>query len=132
MWRRNVRIDYFFHEFRRFPWEIMGMTIPKVGSIHGYICTALSPYVPHNHREFFKGNPTLFELRRFAKEYGGIAEKIVTYSESYANTKMDTARIVLGFLKDSPEFRADFQKRIDSLYHQGLISIPDEAKPYGD
>lgn len=129
MANNSVRTDYFFKEPRRFPWEIMGMSVPLAGPPHAYICKALVPYIGEEHKGFFKGSPALFELERYG-EHSGLAEDIVRHCNRGLEDKISTAKIVLEFLSRNYAFRESFQKKIDKMYLDGVISIPKECEPW--
>lgn len=128
-----LRIGYFFDESRRFPWDILHTGIPKVGPVHSYICTILAPWVEDGWREFMRGNPSMHELRRAAKENPGLMTDIVTYCTQLDNIprmdRTDVAQEVLDFLALHQGFRKHVQKTLDRLWQQGLILVPKEVRP---
>jgi len=130
----NVSTQYFFREERRFPWDWYD-GVPKAGNTHSYLCSMLAHYAGMGQSFFFKANPSFRELKRFAKENGDLAKKIVDYCDFiYDKSDYDrenVAQEVLFFLGGFEPFRKDFQERINYLYRHGRISIPDQCKPSG-
>lgn len=129
-----LRIGYFFDESRRFPWDVLHTGVPRVGTVHSYLCTMLAPWVDEEWREFMRGLPSLRELRRAAKVQPGLISDIVAYVDQLEglskSERTDVAQEVLDFLARHQGFRKHAQKTLDRLWRQGLISVPKEAEPW--
>lgn len=131
-----LRIDYLFQDYRRFPWDVLGLTVPKAGPLHSYLCSILADFAPEDWRYFMRGLPSMRELNRAARLLqgsGSVITDIQVYTESHSNLRLservDVAQEVLDFLSRHKEFRAHTQKTLDRLWRQGLICVPRECEP---
>jgi hypothetical protein len=131
-----LRIDYLFDDYRRFPWDVLGFSVPRVGSVHSYLCEMLAPWAPEDWRAFMAGRPSLRELQRAAGVLQGSGNPIVgiaVYTDACnsmsASERTDVAQEVLDYLYRHRGFREYVQKTLDRLWLQGLISVPREVRP---
>lgn len=111
-----------------FPWELTSCYRPKAGRVHSYLCDILSDYEGDKGRSFFKGNPTLSELKRYAKIYeSDQANSIVKYCEklyNLPNSERDNIDLeVLRFLNSHNNFVEDLTKTIYRMYYEGSLII---------
>jgi len=131
----KVNIDPLFKNYMVFPWDIMGLTVPMVGSLTAYLSKITAQYGNHNEQLFLTGFPSLRSLEAFYKKdtENMLAAQIHSYaSRKEAARQSERACVadeVLSFLRNYPPFVNAMQKKFDSLYRQGLILIPEECKP---
>ena len=132
-----LKIDHLFEDYRRFPWDVLGLTVPKAGPLHSYLCSILADFAPPDDwRGFMKGLPSMRELNRAARLLHGSGHVIVDiqlYTESHSSLRLservDVAQEVLDFLSRHKEYRAHAQKTLDRLWRQGLICVPGRCLP---
>lgn len=131
-----LKIDYLFQNYRRFPWDVLGLTVPKAGPLHSYLCSILADFASDEWREFMRGLPSMRELNRAARLLHGSGHVIVDiqlYTESHStlmlSERVDVAQEVLDFLSRHKGYRAHAQKTLDRLWRQGLICVPRECLP---
>jgi hypothetical protein len=126
-----VNIQYFFKSPNKFPWEVMGLSHPKLGSMCGIICRIIAQYASPEWKYYYAQGPSLSELKRHFEHYqeSSPAEDIIRHCEreKYDSTA-PVAAGVLDFLSSFPPFCNDFQQKMDALYFAGRIKIPEEAK----
>lgn len=127
----RVNIAYFFRNPEGFPWDALGLDRPYAAPLHSYLCKAAALFCDLKEKDILKQHPTLSELRRFATQSGGIFANIVKICDSYNDTacRFAKAKILVNWLDYQPEFKIYMQKRLDTLHRQGLISIPEGARP---
>ena len=122
-----VITDYYF-KIPGFPWDLMGLTIPKVGSIHGN----LAPIMAHFDQKqayFLNGRPLMRELLRFSEQEGnGTAKDIYLFCLNHCESEQGIERLVLNFLERNVIFRKAFQIRMDDLWKQRRIWVPEVAR----
>lgn len=113
----------------------MGLTLPRVGLTHSYLCSILAPLADEYVRTFLSARPSWSELKRFAKQHEGLAIQITNYCEGLygdpPSRRRDVADEVVGFLAHSLVYKKHFQERINMLYQQGLIEVPARCRPKG-
>lgn len=128
-----LKIDHLFDDHTRFPWDVVGLTVPKIGSVHSYLCSTLAPWAEPAFQDFMRNTPSRRELARAAKAAGGVIADIFNYCEVIyelpQSERVDTAHEVLGFLARHRGFRDHVQKTLDRLWRQGLISVPRSMEP---
>jgi hypothetical protein len=129
-----LKTDYLFSSYRRFPWDILGLTVPKVGPVHSYLTSILAPWGEDSYREFMRGSPSWREVQRAARVSGSqVLVDIASYcSQLYElrpSDRADVAQEVLNFLFRNSDFRLYVQKTLDRLYLQDLILVPEQVRP---
>lgn len=138
----TIYVPPFFENALAFPWDIMGYGVPKAGPVHSYLCTILAPLANQIEKPFLMGRPSFSEIGRLAQwtkyaiSEGLIPEqkqpfvcgKIHEYcSEIYSSKyRTDVAQEVLNCLRRFEQYQNFLKSRLDSLWRQGLISIPGE------
>lgn len=122
----TVYIDYYFRS-DRFPWDILGLTVPRVGNVHSNLCVVMANY-DSPQAYFLRSRPTLRELKRFAEEEGGTAADIYTYSNRFSDSEQSLEKLVLNFLEGNAEFTKMFQKRMNVLWADKRIYVPEVAR----
>lgn len=123
-----LRIDHLFDDYRRFPWDVLGLSVPKAGPVHSYLTSILAPWGDDLYKEFMRALPSWREVQRAAlASESQVLTEIVSYcSRLYAlrpSERTDVAQEVLDFLFRHGDFRRYVQKTLDRLYLQGLISV---------
>lgn len=125
----QVNVSYFFRNPDGFPWDILGLSRPYIGPLHSYMCDAALFFCSHEERPILEQRPAFFELQKLAKEYSGIFESIVNSCSQTTECRITKARILVSWLSSQPEFVKVMQSKLDSMWRQGLISIPEGARP---
>jgi hypothetical protein len=121
--------SYLFDDWSKFPWDYLGMSVPMVGNVHSYLCSVLYREVAPKYQGFMVGNPSWREVKNMARKSNeSILGDIVDYCESLytypKSEKPNTAQQVLDFLRKVPKYKEQVQLKLDSLYSQGLITVP--------
>lgn len=131
MGKLSINIEYFFDHPDGFPWDVLGLSRPYSGPLHGYLCDAAMLFVEAIERDLLAQRPALFEIGKFANIHHGIFENIYEYCRINGNIqcRFSKAELVVNWLHSQRNFKDYMQKRLDSLWRQGLISIPEGAKP---
>ena len=123
---KHVNTDWFLIDPLNFPWHLYD-GIPKTGTTHSYLCSMLKQYGEHNEQSFLAGRPSWRELQ---KNDGKLSKVISEYCRNvYSFDRRSSEAEVLGFLRRFAPFKEDFQKKIDTLYFSGRMSVPDHCKP---
>lgn len=124
-----VKIDYFFEHPVGFPWDILGLSRPNYAPLHAYLCAAASLCCRPEERHFLE-SATVRELIRFS-EVSPAAADIAKFCLTAGNPtcRFAKARLVIEWMRHSVAFREHMQQQFDSMYRQGLISLPEGAKP---
>lgn len=126
-----ANISPLFRHRNRFPWEYMDLTMPSVGTLHGYIACAVAPYYPEQIRHLLRGGFSKRELVRFAGAYEDkIFEQILNFVNKCEeiSPRNHVAEDVLNFLGSFQPFRDDLQKRIDRGVRDNRITIPKDCE----
>lgn len=116
-------LNKLFESGYTFPWEFIGMDLPRAGPVHSYIAEACAPYSAPPWREFLLARPTLGELRRAAKEGLDIAQAIVNYCEGLSKDRT-VADQVVSFLAGVSDLRAHLDQICNRKLREGLINPP--------
>ncbi|MEM4379111.1 MAG: hypothetical protein QXL01_00290 [Thermoplasmatales archaeon] len=125
--------QWFFSNPIYFPWHIMNLDRPRVGPLHGYLCTICARYEKHpGFKTYLSGPPHWGSIKKFAteplKEDTNIfIEAIYKYCsiryEKSASDRRDVDIEVVGFLEGFQEFRNDFYKRLLTLWRNGRLYL---------
>lgn len=127
---QTIDIKPFFRGEHIFPWDYVGLDVPKWGSLHGYLARAASIFTKEvSNPRFMASNPTLGELERYGKENEEyIVDKIVQYcNQRYEYTPFERGSVaseVLVFMANYDDFLAFFRKKLQSDLAADRISIP--------
>lgn len=127
---QQVNISYFFRHPNGFPWDDLDLSRPYAAPLHFYMCEAAALYSDPNIRYLLKGKPALFEIKRFGEEHE-IFKEIADYCRQVEDPKcrFTKAKLVIIWLKSQRGFLAYMQGRLDRLYRQGIILLPEGAQP---
>lgn len=129
---RTVDIKPFFKSEYSFPWDYVGLDVPKWGTLHGYLARAASIFSRDvKNPLFMASNPTLDELYKYGKMMDEpIANQIVTYClHRYEMTDFDRGSVaseVVVFMMTYDEFVAFFRKKLQNDYAMDRIIIKDK------
>lgn len=120
-----------FRNRYRFPWELMELSMPLTGSLHGYIACAIAPYYPEPLRILLTGGFSKRELIRFSGAYEDkVFESILNHVNKCEESRSGrhVAENVIDFLEGHGPFRAELQKRIDRGVREKRITIPKDCE----
>ena len=135
---KEIDIRRFLDEKRSpvaFPWDLMGLSRPKVGTLHGYLGLALAKYCSAGiEKTVLVGNPTFRQIKLIQEamvqaNYEGVSMSgfIVRWCESgFSDTRLSLEQQVLYILKNCPAFADDFQKVITDRWISGSIDLDPE------
>lgn len=125
----TVNLDYFFSSPERFPWDYLGIPYPGCGPL--YTCLARAAAIFCNQKEAaLIRTATLSELRRIAQAEGAeVTRAIVDFVDLHVDpgSQRGKAKLVMSWLEAIPDFTGWMQKKLDSAYKTGVISIPTDA-----
>jgi hypothetical protein len=127
---QSVDIKIFFQSEYSFPWDYVGLDVPKWGSLHGYLARAAAKFSKDvSNPLFMSSNPTLGELERYSKETEEwIASKIVKYCEErYQYGQFDRGSVaseVVVFMATYDEFVAFLRKKLQNDLATDRVWVP--------
>jgi hypothetical protein len=114
----------------------MGLSRPKIGTLHGYVGRALAPYCQAGlEKTVLVGNPTFKQLQLIAdamvqNNFEGVTMSgfIVKWCDSMNErpSRNTLEQNVLYILKNCPVFTADFKKKITQLWMDGAVDLDPE------
>ena len=116
-----------FKDPNTFPWDLMGLTLPCLGSVCSYLCTATAKYAPtHAEQLFLSARPTLRELKKFSEAYDcDLSGNIVTYCEMIERSwkRESKPHEVLNFLMNCRPFWDDFENILQKMVRDGRVVV---------
>ena len=125
----TIDIKPFFRDECTFPWDYVGLDVPKWGTLHGYLSRAVTKFTKDiSNPQFMMSNPMLSELDRYGKENEEwIAAKIVKYcNDRYELTQFERGSVaseVVVFMATYDDFVAFFRKKLQSDLAMDRVSI---------
>lgn len=127
-----IDIKPFFQNEYTFPWDYVGLDVPKWGSLHGYLARAAVKFSKNvSNPLFMMSNPTLGELEKYGKENEEwIVSKIVRYcSDRYEYAQFDRGSVaseVVVFMATYDDFIAFLRKKLHNDLAMDRVLIPDK------
>ena len=136
---KTINIDHFLNEHRSpvaFPWDLVGLSRPVAGTLHGYLGRALAPFCKHPiEKNVLAGNPLYSQIQLIAQAMNqadplglSMSEFIVRWCDGADKDKTSRLTLeqkVVSILKNCPEFVANFEKEITRLWISGVINLSD-------
>jgi len=128
---QTVNIQYFFRNPNGFPWDVLKLSRPYSGPLHSYLCEAAYLFCDIKLRPFLEQRCTMRELERFNDGESGLINDIIQFCKNNPDVtcRFTKERLVIEWLNNQHAFLTFMQKRLDSLYRQGLLSLPEGAQP---
>jgi hypothetical protein len=127
--KETLDIKPFFRNEHTFPWDYVGLDVPKWGTLHGYLARAVVAFTKDiSNPQFMMSNPMLTELERYGMENEEwTVAKIVRYcDERYELTQFERGSVaseVVVFMATYDDFVAFFRKKLQSDLAMGRVSI---------